>query len=157
MLDILKQDLEEIKKSQEFKEWKDKHSKAYLCGAFLDKNWQIDFYDPNTDKITTFHIDNKVLFEEGEVFKSKHKIKELNLNKVKIDLEKALDIIKKLIDEKYNHQEETNKIIILQHLDRQVWNITYVMRSLSILNVKIDAETGKIIHEDYGQLLSFKK
>ncbi len=157
MLDILKQNLEEIKGSQEFKEWKRKHSKAYLCGAFLDKKWQIDFYDPSTDKITTFHIDNGFLFEEGEIFKSKKKIKELNLNKVKVDLEKALNLIKKLIDERYNHQEETNKIIILQHLEKQVWNITYVMKNLNILNVKIDTETGKIIHEDYGQLLSFKK
>lgn len=157
MLDILKQNLEEIKESQEFKEWKKKHNKAFLCSAFLDKRWQIDFYDPATDKITTFNIDNKILFEEGEVFKGKHKIRELNLDKVKIEMEIALNIVRKLIDEKYNHQEETNKIIILQHLNKQVWNITYVMKSLSILNVKIDAETGKILSEDYGQLLSFKK
>jgi hypothetical protein len=65
MLDLLKKNLEEIRESCEFREWKTKHNKAFFCSAFLDKNWKIDFYDPDTDKITTFFLDNRVLLDEG--------------------------------------------------------------------------------------------
>jgi len=157
MLDLLKKNLEEIRESCEFREWKTKHNKAFFCSAFLDKNWKIDFYDPDTDKITTFFLDNRVLLDEGEVFKSGKDIKELDLDKVKVDLKKALAIITKILDEKYREQSETRKIIILQNIERPIWNITYIMSSLNILNVKIDARTGEILNEEFGQLLKFKK
>ncbi len=159
MLNKLRDSLEKIKESEDYKEWKNKHKDAYFCSAFLDKNeWRIDFYDPDSDKMSTFRFEDKVVFEEDSVFrKNKDKINELNLEKIKIDLKRVESIIEKLIEEKYKGEKVNKRIVILQHLDKQMWNIIYVMNSFNVLNVKIDAESGEIIHENIAPILSFKK
>ena len=62
-------------------------------------------------------------------------------------LTKIEKIISNLIDEKYNGEESTKKIIILQQFEAPTWNITYVTSAMNVLNVKIDATNGKIISE----------
>ncbi len=164
MLNKLKEFLEKIKDSNQFKEWNTSHKNSYFCSAFLigadidQHNWQIDFYNPENDKITSFiEVGGLITLKEEDVFKKPDdKVKELDLEKVKIDLEKALDKFERLKKKKYHSESPTQKIIILQNMDFIIWNITYINTSFNILNIKINAVNGKVIDDSLTSVMSFK-
>ena len=86
MIEEIKEFLEELKKSEIFKKFKEKNQLAYNSSiSKIQKELQIDYYDPNTDKITSFtKRDNKIISQESEVFrKEKIEIPELKLDKIK--------------------------------------------------------------------------
>lgn len=167
MLTKLKNSLQKIKNSTLFKNWIKKNPGSYLCSCFSiienttkDINWQIDFYSPKKDRITSFMVqDNKIsiLESDSKIFKKeKTKIKELNLEKVKIDLNKALEIVNKLKEKKYPSEKVNKIVIILQQFENCIWNITYLTSTFNVLNVKINTENGKILEEKLSPVLSFK-
>ncbi|MBT4835640.1 hypothetical protein HON86_03435 [Candidatus Woesearchaeota archaeon] len=155
MIEEIKEFLEELKKSEIFKKFKEKNQLAYNSSiSKIQKELQIDYYDPNTDKITSFtKRDNKIISQESEVFrKEKIEIPELKLDKIKITLKAIEDIIA------MKYQEiPTKKIFILQQKESPIWNITYLTQSLNILNMKINAETGQIIEEKIESAMNFQK
>ncbi|MBL7147734.1 MAG: hypothetical protein ISS82_02825 [Nanoarchaeota archaeon] len=143
--------------SKIFKEWKENNKKDYLSSYVSINNIpQFDFYNPKTDKITSFIINKEIeIKKEQNIFKSsKDKIKELNLNKIKITQEQAEKIINNL--EKYKHETFSKKIIILQNIKVPLWNISLITDTFNILNIKINAINGNIISENYESLLNFK-
>jgi len=143
--------------SNVFKEWKEKNEKDYLCSYILINDIpQFDFYNPKTDKITSFIINDEIeIKKEQNIFKkSKDKICELKLDKVKITLEKAEEIINNL--EKYKKENFNKKIIILQSKKSPLWNLSLITTTLDILNIKIDAITGEIFSETFESLLNLK-
>ena len=155
MIKILKEFLGDLESSKEFKTFKEKAQLAYNTSAcYIDKVWQLDFYDPNTDKMTSFtKKDDEIISQTSEVFrKEKKDIPELRIDQIKVDLEQA----EKLMEQ--NHPDKsTNKIIILQQTNTPFWNITHLTTKLDLLNIKIDAITGKIIEEKIESALNFKK
>ena len=155
MIEALKEFFNELKDNETFKTFKEKNSLAYNTSACLiNEELQLDFYDPNEDKITSFtKKEGKIVSQESEVFrKEKKEIEELNLDKIKITLEKAEEMIK----EKYQ-DKPTKKIFILQQKKFPIWNITYLTPKLDILNVKINATSGEIIEEKIESALGFQK
>jgi len=155
MIEEIKEFLEELKKSEIFKKFKEKNQLAYNSSiSKIQKELQIDYYDPNTDKITSFtKRNNEIISQESEVFrKEKIEIPELKLDKIKITLKAIEDIIA------MKYQEiPTKKIFILQQKESPIWNITYLTQSLNILNMKINAETGQIIEEKIESAMNFQK
>ena len=155
MIEEIKEFLEELKKSEIFKKFKEKNQLAYNSSiSKIQKELQIDYYDPNTDKITSFtKRNNEIISQESEVFrKEKIDIPELKLDKIKITLKAIEDIIA------MKYQEiPTKKIFILQQKESPIWNITYLTQSLNILNMKINAETGQIIEEKIESAMNFQK
>jgi len=153
MLKQIKDFLKKIKKSKEFKDWYEKNKDSYLASIFYSKDIQIDLYSPKKDNMTSFTIVNgNVNLETSEIFrKEKTEIKELKLDEIKLDLEKVKEIISKIVKE-----ETTKEIIILQHLEVPVWNITYVTKSMNIINVKVNAISGKIVSKHIENILNFK-
>ena len=155
MIEKFKEFLQELKDNEKFKQFKEKNALAYNTSFFLiDNQLFAYFYDTNSDKITSFTKQNKeIISQEDDVFrKEKHEIKELDLNKVEIDLEKVEEVIK----EKYQ-DEATKKIFILQQIESPIWNITYLTTKLDILNVKIDAISGEIIEETIESALNLQQ
>ncbi|MFH1376900.1 MAG: hypothetical protein ABIH25_04655 [Candidatus Woesearchaeota archaeon] len=155
----LKKSFKNIQDNEKFIEWKKEHFGSYLTNAFLNDNeWQFDFLDPKSEMMTSFKFNDKDLFfEESEIFrKEKKEIKELNLEEVKIDLDKAEDLIEKIIDSDYKNEDIQKKIIILQVIEKLVWNITYITKSFNVLNVKLNAVNGEIINHSMESLLNFK-
>ena len=154
MIEILKEFLEDLESSKEFKTFKEKAPLAYNTSAcYIDEVWQLDFYDPNTDKMTSFtKKDDEIISQESEVFrKEKKEIPELKIKDIKIDLIQAEKLI-----EQTHPDKPTNKIIILQQKENPFWNITYLTTKLDLLNIKINAITGKIIEEKIESALNFK-
>jgi hypothetical protein len=155
-----------LEKSPEYKEWKKKHKDCYLVHLFKmadDANsdiWQIGFYSNKEDKITTFILEkSKVnVVPEGEIFREEeHKLKELDLSSVKFDYTEALKIAHELHAAQYKKEQIFKTIMILQHMDNQIWNITFVTNSFKTLNIKISAETGQVISHDLQSLIEISR
>ncbi len=158
----LKELYDHIQDSKEFKSWHKKNSDFYLCSFFTilnEQGWQVDYYSPSKDRIASFIFEQKlkVLNTDSKVFKKEGlKVDKLNLDEIKINLETALDIVLKLKNKKYSNEKANKVIVILQKIKKPLWNITYLTATFNILNVKIDAKSGKIIEEKIMPALSFK-
>ena len=161
----LKDSLNSLESSDEFKNFRKNNKRAYLCSFFRivgeseSSDWQIDFYLPEKDKMTSFSVSDKVkiIDADSKIFKKKEKtVDPLNLDKLKINLDNAFSIIEELKNKKYRNEEIGKKIIILQSIKIPMWNITYLTTSLNILNVKINAVSGKILEESFKPALSFQ-
>ncbi|TKJ17256.1 hypothetical protein CEE44_01850 [Candidatus Woesearchaeota archaeon B3_Woes] len=155
---------EVIKKLEESSKFK-KDKKSYLAHLFkmvddLNKgDWQIGYYnDDNT--ITTYVIeDDKInVIPSQEVFqKTQKKVKKLNMNKVKMDIDKALDISKEFQQKKFSTDPPLKIMVILQNIaNNTIYNVTYITRSFKTLNIKIDAVNGKIINHELTNMLQFQ-
>lgn len=156
--------MKKLGKSKTFQEWQENNKKCYLSHVFImlgDKeDLQVGYYNKEKDKITSFIIDEKIeVSQESDVFKKDRKIVEkLDINKVKIDFEDALQIANKFQRENYSKEIPIKKIIVLQNLEiGQVWNITYISNSFNTLNIKIDSETGKIKSHELVSLFKLGK
>jgi len=156
--------VEKVENSYIFKKWQKDNKKSYLTHLFkmiddLNKDaWQVGFYNKD-DTITSFVVDNDniSILPEEEIFKKKKsKIQELNLSKVKIDLKNALEIAENF-QKKECYGNEPNKIIVVLQsiVNNIIYNITYITKTLNILNLKIDATDGKIISSDLKAMMEF--
>ena len=145
-----KEALSKLEASFEFKEWRESNPQPFLAHFFtqLDQNyvqgdWEIGFYNKETDKITTFVVGDSILVKpEDEVFKKEeHHVKEFNVDEVKTDLSEAIKTFKQCQEQKYPGQFPMKVFVILQELSEGlVWNITSATKTFSALNIKISAK-----------------
>ncbi len=156
-----KEIIAKIESSEEFKEYKKQNKDSFLADIFTiikekeAEDWQFDYYSKSKDKITSFIIQDKEIQEkEEEIFrKDNSEIIKLNLNNIKITVEKALEEINKKTKEKPNEI-----IIALQVINKkETWNITYLTTSFKTINTKIDAKSGKIISQEETSLFGALK
>ncbi|MFH1972250.1 MAG: PepSY domain-containing protein [archaeon] len=147
MLEDIKERLEVAKE----KKIEGKFVSAFYMGELSNIEWQIDFFDgkkiysllPNGD------IKEDTLFGDEE-------LKELDLDEIKVDLLHAEQAVEKIRDEKYPHIEADKVIVILNKTDQTMWNITWLTKDFKIFNVKIDADSGKVLKEKCESVLKFK-
>ncbi|MFH1827988.1 MAG: hypothetical protein ABH824_01865 [Nanoarchaeota archaeon] len=161
------QTIKKIEGNKKFKEWMNKYPGSYLSYAFCIiegktvGEWQIGYYNKETDKITTFMINEELtICPEEEVFKKNDmKVRRINLNKIKINLDDILIKVDELAKKKYTQEMITKKIVILQNLDEMgnIWNITNITKSFNTLNIKVNTENGKILSHDLTSIFSFRK
>ena len=165
MLKRLKEEKSKIEKTEKFLDFKKEHQKAYFYAAFTlyddikNAKWQFNYYDPKSNKTTYFEFNDEIkISSEEKIFqKNNEEPKELDLNNIKIDLDKAFSILNELKNEKYKDQHENKFIIVVQYSDdKLVWNITYLTEELNFLNVKIDCINGEILDEKFDSVLRFK-
>jgi len=162
---ILKGAIKKVESSKAFKDFKSSNPEYYLahCFTMLDEaekkyNWELGYYSPKKDKLVVFETEPDVkLREEDDAFTRNKVIPELKFSKVKISMAKAMETCDQLVKEKYSAHMITKRIIILQHLDRDLYNITLVTRSFSVLNIKIDAASGEIVSHNLQSLMSLGK
>ena len=166
MLTKLKKTIKKLESSKTFKDYKKTNPDAYLTSTFLmaenlEEDWQLDYYSIKSKKITSFVIKDKIKsMPETKPFQEKETIIEkLDIDKIKIDFKKVLEIADKLKKEKYKNETLTKKIIVLQNLKEfgQIWNLTFLTSSFKTLNIKINASSGKILKENLASLITFTK
>ena len=156
---LIKELYEKLISSEIFKEWKKGHEDSYLSGCYNardgvnDNFWNFDFYNSN-DTITTFQTGDKIEKNEDQKIFKEHetKLNEVNLEDIEIDLDKAIQLVKKPSGENF-----TKTIAILQKTDEPVWNITMISKSFNVLNTKISAVTGRKVSSNFGSVLEFRK
>lgn len=157
--------IKKLSSNSEFKKWKQSNKDYYLvhCFKMLDEanedEWQIGYYNSKKDSMVTFLVqkDDIKMVPEKDIFrKERQEIQEIKLEKVKLSLEKILDIAKDFTNKKYAGETRMKTIILLQHLDiGQVWNITFLTNSFKTLNLKINSENGKVLKHELTSLLQF--
>ena len=96
MLATVKESYEKLIKSKEFK------NEGFLCGLFLvsdikeidNSAWQIDFYDKDSDTITSYAVAEKIeVTPKSEIFKEENaEIEELKIEEVKTTLDRDFNI-----------------------------------------------------------------
>ena len=161
----LKQTVKKVEESKVFKGFIKKHPEYYLVHCFTmaessarKYKWELGYYSEKKDMMVVFETEPKIgIRPEEQAFKKSGTIKRLDLGRVKLSVTKALNICDELVKDKYPRENITKKIILLQHLDKQVFNITLVSASFNILNVKIDADTGEILHDNIQSIMGLGK
>src|SRR3989344_7824132 len=157
MLKKLKDTLNDIERSKEFKKYKKENKDSYLTSALLvievdsEKSCILDFYSTKKHRITEFKFFGKSCersLESKILQKEKSVLEELELNDVKVEVEKAFEKASEFLQD----EADTNPkklIVVLQKLGGIVmWNLTYFTSSLNILNVKINAKEDLLISHE---------
>ena len=144
-----------------------KNHSAFLAHIFkmyddLNKDEiQIGYFSPEDDMIHVFMYDEKLkttIKNVGEEpFKEPNsKVQELNLDKIKIDLDVALKTAENKLAEL--KEQASKKMFVLQNLNGEnIYNFTFITISLKTVNVKISVETGEIISSNSFSLFDMAK
>ena len=162
----LKLALRKLEESPDFKKWRRENKNTYFSYAFkipqeMPDEWQLGFYNRKRDKITTFIIkgDNVNIRLEEDVFKKEEtKVNEIQLDKVKLALDNALAKANEFQEKNFPKDKSIKTIAILQNIPNlgNIWNITYVTETFNILNMKMDASSGKVIKHNLSSVFSFR-
>ena len=164
----LKPALEKLEKSPDFRQWRKKNRNTYFSYAFKileemgSNEWQLGFYDIKKDRITTFVVtgDDVKIMPEEEVFKKEEtKVKEVQLDKVKLAFDSIITKVSQFQGKNFPKDKSIKTIVILQNIPGygNIWNITYVTEAFNTLNMKIDASNGKILEHNLSSIFSFRK
>jgi len=125
MLNQLKNSLDKVNASEEFKKYKEDHEDSYLTSAFLifgeddKKDWQLDFYSKKEHKITSFIVKDDIQVQPSEkIFQKEVKeLDPLNIDNIKLELDQAFEKIDEVIKEKKLNETPSKKIVILQNFN----------------------------------------
>lgn len=162
MSDSIKNDVRIVENSEEFKVFKQEHPKSYLAHVFAMKKVssfeeQIGYFDPVTEKITTFSLEPVRVVGSDEALSKNGVVKELPVSEVDVSLTQARAIGAQVVKEHYNDQTVTQEICILQTLEQTLWNITLVTSSFNMVNVRVNASSGVVESHKQSSLMSLGK
>ncbi|AJF61646.1 TPA: hypothetical protein HA239_03855 [Candidatus Woesearchaeota archaeon] len=159
-----KEAIGKLQKSKEFKDWKKNSPNSVLTYAFLmispdvEKEWQVGYFNPKQETISTFTISEKIHRNPDSEMLKAGSIRELDVPKVKVEFDKALDTARRLQQKEYPEHKAEKKMMILQKLGiGQVWNLTYITKTFKTLNIKIDSSSGEILKHELLELFTFSK
>lgn len=153
---ILQENLAALFSYPGYRSWKKENPDTYLTHFFsqLDSSfnqksgWEIGFYDPQSNKITVFvqEGENFIIKPADDIFQEKPALVEkLNFEKVNIDFEKASEIFQANWVGYFPKESIVDGFVILQMAEKKsLWNFTFITRTIKFVNLKIDAEDGKI-------------
>ncbi|MDO8628778.1 MAG: hypothetical protein Q7R56_03415 [Nanoarchaeota archaeon] len=161
MMDVVKV-VEKLRADAKFQEWQVANKKSFLYIVFAiradPQTWEIGFCNPKDNTAKTFIVGDTVddVAEESKIFKpADEKVDELRLDKVTINVDRALGIVEAVRVTDYPQEQANKTIIILQQLKKPLWNVTLLTSSLNVLNVKIDARSGDVLEKSLVPALSF--
>ena len=147
-----------LKKVEDDTELKDKLKGKSLCSAlsFLKgweiPLWELNYYDPSTHKITQVAVDTKTYIKsEGDPFKDAD-IPSVDMSKMKVSAEKALETGKKYYEDKYKSHEMQRIFFALHAGESQYWSMSVITKHLSLVIINIDTENGKVISAKESRL-----
>ncbi len=154
------QEYNKLINSKEFKNWRSRHKDSYLSSCFImqDQNskgsWNFDYYLPRINKLTTFILEDEIKINQNQkIFEPSHKrLKEINPDDVKFTLDKLNNLIKN----EFKDAKFIKIIIILQARENLMWNVSLLGLNFNLINVKVDAITGKILDKNVTSMLQFK-
>lgn len=159
--------LKNLEKSEAFKDFRKENKDAFLCAAFLIMNIKqgnsensLDFRDNRT--IFSFKLAEKeVILQKEEIISNQkplERIDEKNLGKLKTDAEDLQKIVEKEMTANKITGSLDEIIAVLQSEEdgkALVWALTCICESFTILSIKIDALSGKILKFEKKNLLDF--
>jgi len=166
--------LQKIQASQAFNNFKQQYPEAELCAGFFI----LDFLESNDTKQSIDYKTQKNIFtfdinKNGEIIQkqdrlldesTRPKLKKINPNiNIEVDELKGIAGIQTLEN---GISAKLHKIIaVLQNYkgpitneeDKTVWNLTCMLDQLIVLNIIIDAETGRVLKFDRKSMMDMIK
>ena len=160
--------LKKLKESDIFAEWSKKNPDSFFSYALkimepsAEEPWQLGFYIKSKDKMASFVVkeNNIGMQQEEEVFKKPDmEVKPITLDNIKLAFKEILELANRFKKEKYPGETASKTIAILQNLEiyGDIWNITFVTLSYNVLNMKLSAETGRVLYSHLESLMSFRQ
>jgi hypothetical protein len=163
----IKKVVEELTNSKEFRLWKEDNKESYLAHLFrmMDEPnegiWQLGYYNPKEDKITTFIFENEgiKIVPPSDIFKKPDtELNALDIESVSIDWMTALENASEFREKEYRNEWPVKSFFILQSITEGViYNLTLVTKTFNTLNIKVSAKTGKIISSKLTSLFEIAK
>lgn len=126
---------------------------GFFCSGFVTiepsqeiEKWNLSFYNPETDRITSVVV-SKNSIEKGVTDKPLHKkVYNPDESKIKVDSQEALEKAEK---EFKKYGKPLAKILIsFQKKEKEFWNISFITKVGSIVNVRVNSQDGKIIKSE---------
>jgi hypothetical protein len=125
---------------------------AFACVKDKEEitQWTILFYNPRTKKVIDCFVNEKFVTpgEETPALYETDELKEEDINKMKITVEKALEIAKEGVTKSI-----VNIMISLHKRDSILWSISIVATDMTALTIDINAETGDTIKKEETKLI----
>jgi len=160
--------VERIESSPAFTSFNADNPHHYLVHAFVavqrlaedaSPALELGYYGKETDRITIFTSEPIVARPPEEVFKESGTLAPLDLGAIRFGFADALRIAERTRAAYYPTHGVMQGFCILQQSDtyaRPVWNITLVLGTLSMLNMKIDAVTGELLSRELQNIMSLR-
>jgi len=101
-----------------------------------------------------------IFVNKEEVFKKPDmKVNEINTAKLKLPFDKIINKAESFKKKKYPKEIDDKIIAILQNLEPfgDIWNLTYITKTFNTLNIKVDAENGRILQHKLSSIFDFRK
>ena len=148
-----------VEKSTVFTTFRKDHPDYYLATVFFLENtgWTTGYYSKKEDRMITFTVDPVKQNPQDEVFKKDEFVTPLEIDDVKISIDKADEIIEKLHQEKYKVHDIVRKIILIQNHGGLHFNVTLITKTFHVINVILDAISGKVLKETIQNAMSFQE
>ena len=150
--------------SKQFKQWKAKHRDAFfylVFSMFGDKGepeFELSYYSPLKREATIFLCGEEPSLKDTDKLFGDKAPQRLSLTNVKIDFEKAMEKGRQFQEERYSGESPLKNIVMLQMIKgKPTWNITFFTVGFSTLNIRIDAEKGRVIDHSLRKLFDFVK
>lgn len=121
------------------------------------KRWIITFYNPDKEEVVQGIVKGEGSEEKGEVnFKESEEAMDPSENKIdpeniELPVKEALDTA---LDEVDNLAQGISQILInLRNMEKEVFEISMITKSLSLYKVDVDADTGEVIDTEMKTLM----
>ncbi|MBN1646319.1 hypothetical protein JW868_04740 [Candidatus Woesearchaeota archaeon] len=140
----------QLERTKEFRDFKARNEDYYLVNVFYNvsegrEDLSVGYYSKSKDRIITFSTNPVKASSEQEVFKPDGTVSRLDMEGVKIRYDKAKKLADLVMKENYAGERVTKTMCILQVLGQTVYNFTLVSASFHIINLRIDAGTGRLV------------
>jgi hypothetical protein len=158
--------LQLIESSKEFKDFIKQNPKAELVAGFFILDFQSNNNQQSLDykildKIFTFSLNenNKITLTEDELIKIPNPQPLNSINKqIKTETNELRAIAEiKAVDSNIKSKFEKIIAVLQNHRDNCVWHLTCMLEGFVILDVLIDADTGKVLKFEKRNLMEFMK
>jgi len=151
---------EGIKSVEKSPEFADGLRGSYLCSAISfvqpgkgPESWDLNYYNSERHEIATIQVTERGITHKGIDKPFKDSIPKLvDLKNIAVTFSDAFGIAEALLKEK--HAQSPNKIFVSLHTEgAEIWSINFILGSLQIMQVKIDAKTKSVIDSKLHNLM----
>ena len=150
---MLKEEYQQILNSENFRAIM---RSSYLVSLFRNEepktnksSWEYNFYSREGKCIYSFFINNNTVILKDTNFTliKKENPEELKIMNLKLEEKEAEAHVKYLLGTKYKDERVTKMIISIEMDKTIIWNITTVLKNLTIINVKLSDSNSQVIED----------
>lgn len=157
----LKTQRDKLEETAMYKEYKEEYPDAYFVHVFSmhapgQQHPQFAYAIPD-GKITAFTLEPPTRHPEDAPFNQGERIKELDLDAVTVSPEEAEKKALEELEKQHKGHDPQRIILVLQHLDQQLYNITVVTTTFQMFTIRIGADTGTVLSSSFRSIMDLKQ